>query len=420
MPRRQRRPRVVRRFPDQHIRTADLQRLAQQFAGMRIVVDDEQLEMSVHGQVDHGHDTGRGGGTSATDVHDLHDPGLRDSRALGRLLPGGVVMLDASQDCRYANPVACQLLGAADETALRDRWESIRTHLGLVDLGAIDPQAPLQKRVDLPQPIGTRPLRIEVHPLGQDVRAGYVLLLRDRGCLDRADRIHLMASEARASRHVLAGLVHEAKGPLNNFHLTLALLRSAIERIDPHALAEATLARWRRYLEVLRTEAVRLSDCVNDIHASSVSGNGGRETLDVGVLLRDVARVLRHDATMHEARLAIELPPEPARVAGDSRQLQLALLGFTVSVLDATPAGGVLTLRMHASDERTLQVRIAATPGTLPPHFATEMFRLACANESDYPAAIAGRLIIEAHGGDVTLDASGGAGIVVTLPALAH
>jgi signal transduction histidine kinase len=90
--------------------------------------------------------------------------------------------------------------------------------------------------------------------------------------------------------------------------LTVTLLISTIARMESSTVSEPTLTRWRHYLDVLKSETTRLSDCLNDIHALTERG--------------DAIRVLRHEATMRETAIELDVPPEPAWVTGDPHQLR--------------------------------------------------------------------------------------------------
>jgi signal transduction histidine kinase len=332
----------------------------------------------------------------------LHDSGLRDAGLLSRLLHAGILMLDGAHRCRYASAVACELLGAPDEAALRTGWDDIRVQLPLEEMAGItENDLPLLGRVDVQTAAGPRLLRVEVHAIPGE---GHLMLIRDRARLDDADRVLLSASEAHANRHALAGLVHEAKGPLNNFHLTLALLASALARTGGPAHADATRARWPRYLDVLQTETARLTRCLDDIGALAQPGDPGRVPVDLHAMTHDVMRLLRPEATIRDARIELDGHPSPVHVRGHPRQLQLALLGFTTTLLEATPPGGVISLRVHPAHANVgPRIHVEASPAAIPPALETELFRIGSAADSRYPAAIAGRMIIEAHGGDVSI-----------------
>jgi signal transduction histidine kinase len=104
--------------------------------------------------------------------------------------------------------------------------------------------------------------------------------------------------------------------------LTVTLLISTIARMESSTVSEPTLTRWRHYLDVLKSETTRLSDCLNDIHALTERGDAVRERIDLCAVLRDAIRVLRHEATMRETAIELDVPPEPAWVTGDPHQLR--------------------------------------------------------------------------------------------------
>jgi signal transduction histidine kinase len=230
------------------------------------------------------------------------------------------------------------------------------------------------------------------------------VLVRDRAHLLATDRALLLASEAQANRHVLTGLVHAAKGPLNNFNLTLALLSAGVARGDVLAATAEAAARRTRYIDVLQKEAARLASCIDEIHALTVRHEPTEEPIDLAATSVACARVLRHGATMREVNLELDVPEEPVMAIGDPQLVRLALLSFTICVLELTPPGGRVTWRvLRHGDTPAASIIITTSRPVIPRTLATALFRLSCTAESDYSGAIAARLIVEAQGGDVAL-----------------
>jgi signal transduction histidine kinase len=351
----------------------------------------------------------------------LHDSGLTDSRLLARLLQASVLVLDTHRGIGFASPGACELLGTASEAELRSRWTDIAAQLGVASWPPHLPDgAAYNARADLVTARGPRAIRFEVHNVERGHGTQRIILLRERDQLLPSDRALLLASEAQATRHALTGLVHAAKGPLNNFTLTLALLASGIERNGEGPLAASSRERWQRYLEVLRNETVRLAASLDEIHSLALPAPASRESIDIVAMLRDVARVLHHDAALREIDLEADAPATAVTVVGDPRLVKLALLVFTICVLDLTPAQARVTWRVTPPDarERMAVLAITTSQGSLPADLVTSLFRLTCTAESPYSAAIAGRLIVEAQGGDVSIqsDAPRKHGFVLRIP----
>jgi signal transduction histidine kinase len=248
-----------------------------------------------------------------------------------------------------------------------------------------------------------------------------VVLVRDRGHLLPSDRALLLAAQAVANRHVLTGLVHAAKGPLNNFNLTLALLAAGVARGDADNARPGAAAKRARYVEVLQNEAARLAACVDEIHMLTLVPDDARETIDLAALAQDCARVLRHGATMREVVLELDLPARTVNAVGDPALVRLALLSFAISLIELTARGGRVGWQL-TQERRGAPPKVAMTTSeaSLPRAFASGLFRLACTAESPFAAAIAARLVVEAQGGDVVVhDGSDTtAGILLALPAV--
>ncbi len=354
------------------------------------------------------------------DAQRMQDSGRSGERALAMLLPAGIIVLDEHANVDFASPLACELLGARDMDEVRDTWSGIGSQLGIAEwprelaAGAIH-----SGRADVATSAGPRAVRFEVHATAERARPR-IVLLRERGSLLPADRALLLASEAQASRHVLGGLVHAAKNPLNNFSLTLALLEAGVARMDASPPTSATRERWLRYLEIMRNEAARLTACIDAVDALAAPRPSSSEAIDACAMLRDVVHVLHHEATLREVRLEIDVPGAPVLVTGDPRLVRLALISFTIGLLGATPPDGRVAWRVASDgDASAASLSITATPSTLATAFATELFRVSRIAESANAIEIAARMIIEAQGGDVSVerDATGPIGLRLRMPA---
>lgn len=344
----------------------------------------------------------------------LHDPGLRLGAVLARLLPVGVLIVGPGDVCRYASPLARKAIGETEDAALISAWKRIADGVAADAWASVRAgDQPLQLLLDVPDETRRR-LRLEIHRID----SAYIVLVRDVRVDDTTDRTLFLASEALAHRRALSGLVHEAKGPLNNFQLTLTLLSAGLERLDTGGIAADVTARWRRHFDVLRAETVRLTERLGEIDALAHGVDAGWVPVDVSAALRDVMRLLRHEATMNELAIDVDAPSDALTIRGDPRALQLALLGLTACVADAAEPGGVIRLRAERRGNARVHMCIDATTATLPIDLHTTMFRIGCAIDSCDTNASAGRLIIEAHGGSIVLHEDSGVqrGFDIELP----
>jgi len=334
---------------------------------------------------------------------------------VARLSGRGVVVLDADNRCAYADPRACELLGAANMLDARGRWEALRATLRVDEPSAFaGHDQPLRRSVVVDDAGRRRSLRVELHALDD----GAVALLRDAVLGDDVDRLFIVAGEAHARRPALSGLAHRAKGPLNNFHLTLALLAATLARAHSGA-DDALLARWRRHVDVLQTETQRLTECVDDIAAHGMRRLVERVDVDVNAIAANALRVLRHETMLCEVVVAFDRAEGALRIVADAHELELALVGFVTSVLATTNAGATLRIAATLADAFA-RISITGSPATMPAALPNALFALSPADAAPYCAAVAGRIIVEAYEGDVALISPGsGWGFDIALP-VAH
>ena len=348
------------------------------------------------------------------DIEDsLQDSRLPDGRFFARFAASGVLVLDARDELRFASPAACALLGVENEGALRPRFPDIARQLRISgrDVSA----APHYGHADVQTDAGPRAIRFELHALAAAGAPMHVVFVRDRARLLGSDGLLLLASEAHANRHVLTGLVHAAKGPLNNFSLTIALLEAGLARARESSPTPDVLARFDRYAEVLRSESSRLAGCFDDIHALTLSSHGERDAVDLGALTRDCAAVLRHGATMREVALQVDAPDTPILGLAERVLLRRALVCTAISVIDCTAPQGRVAL--HAATDGAMAVlRVVSTQPALPASLAASVFQVACIAEAEHSAATAARVIVEAQGGEFSL-ANDAPGFELRVPA---
>jgi signal transduction histidine kinase len=406
------------------VRAAHLERLGQQRSRIRVVVDDQELEIRTRKRSHVDRPAFRNRSVAEVNARKpLQDSGPPDSRLLARLLQAGILVLGERDELRFASTAACDAFGVASEAELRAAWDDIAAQLAVADWPRdLQDGVAYHGRADVRMSAGVRCVRFETHALGHPGSAQRVVLVRDRGHLSPGDRTMLLASEAQANRHVLTGLVHAAKGPLNNFNLTLALLAAGLARAEALSIGPEMLARWTRYVDVLRNEAVRLAGSVDEIHALTLLHEPAPEAIDLCATLRGCAHVLRHDAAIREIDLELDAPESALYAMGDPQLVPLALLAFTICLLDATPSGGRVAWRLTDSEHmRALTIAITTSHLPLPAGLVDSLFRLSCVTDSAHSAAIAGRLIIEAQGGDVLVDNgdTGTPGFRIRIPARA-
>lgn len=329
---------------------------------------------------------------------------FREFRALAGLSRFGVALLDARFRLRCASMSTWKLLDYADENALKRHWHELLPHLQLA-ASEKESDAPVQRKVDVPTSGGARPLRIEVHPLRQASRPGYLLLLKNRAELGAEEPL-LMASHAVSHSYLASAVLHDANAPLNNLKLTLSLFETSLERQLPAApFDQDTVERWQRYLSVLQKETNRLAALLQELRGMSQLLPSSYGPFDMCDLLNEVGRLMRHEATTRQIGFETIVPAQPMTLGGDRGRIRLALLNLVIHLLETTAGDGKISLVLEESrpNDGAVKLRVSSSSGVFAPEIAREFYRLEFASKAGQVGLYAARLIIEAHGGDVEL-----------------
>lgn len=335
--------------------------------------------------------------------------------ALSLLVDVGVLLVSPDGRLAHANPRASELLGCADADQLQLRWPELRPLLEPA-LRLADERA-TQSDVEVPTPKGPRALRCLAYPLAQEEQRIYLVLLRDRAVLDALETDLLLASQLRALSRVYRAVTHDLKAPLNAMALNLDRLQSALRRGE----GEAEAAKTEQYVGVLREEMGRLDRSLEILLAETTPAGGGRQEFDARAMVREIERLLEPQARLQHVTFETHLPEVAVRIAGQRDRLKQAILNVALNALDAMPEGGALEMRLEARPEEA-EVLVADTgpgiaeevlPRIFDAHFSTKTTGTGI-------GLYLTRSIVEAHGGEVTVESAPGQGSTfrLRLPAL--
>jgi len=221
---------------------------------------------------------------------------------------------------------------------------------------------------------------------------------------------------AHASQHrFVADASHELRTPL-------AALRAEIEIA---LRRERSPADYQRTLDSNRHELERLSSLVENLLALAAldasKPQSAKLPVDLPLVCRDVAEQLSPLAAAQNVRLQLELA-EGAIVPGDVFGLERAVRNLVENAIRHTPAGEQIIIRVaRDSSEVTVQVidtGVGITPEHLP-HLFERFYRVDSARTRTHGGAGLGlsivKAIIEAHGGNVSVESKLGAGSTFTL-----
>ncbi len=325
--------------------------------------------------------------------------------ALSLLVDVGVLLVSPEGGLDHANPQACELLGCTDEAELEERWPELRPHLEPALRLAEERAA--QSDLEVPTGKGSKALRCLAYPMAQEHRRVYLVLLRDRMVLDAIETDLLLASQLRALSRVYRAVTHDLKAPLNAMALNLDRLQSALRRGDG---AEAT-AKVEQYVDVLREEMRRLDRSLELLLAETTPAGSGRQQFDARAMVEEIEHLLEPQARQQKVALEAHVPSVAVLIAGQRDRLKQAILNVAINALDAMSEGGALELRLDARPDEA-EVLIADTGPGIPEEVRSRIFDVHFTTKTTGTGIglYLARTIVEAHGGEISVDSEPGQG----------
>jgi C4-dicarboxylate-specific signal transduction histidine kinase len=357
------------------------------------------------------------------------------SRAVLASVPGDVAVLDATGRL----------------VATNDSWDAAAASLNPIVKGAsgtllLDattladgPRARLATAIEAvlrdgrPQPVwefsweepaGRRWGEVRVQPLRrpaggavlthQDVTVQMRVEAETRHHLDEVAHVHTVSGVGALA----AAVAHELNQPLT------AVLSNAHAARRILAGASPCIADLREILDDIIEQDKRAGEIIHRVRGLLSHGQVDPLPVDLNVLVRDVIRLLNHEAALGGVTIASSLDPDLPCVRGDRLQLQHVVLTLLLNAIHAAASRATtLSSVTIATGQCGTAVRLVVTdsgPGlrrASPSHLLDP-----CCNTR--PDGIGGglflsRSIVEVHGGGLSARnrAAGGAEFVVTLPA---
>jgi signal transduction histidine kinase len=231
--------------------------------------------------------------------------------------------------------------------------------------------------------------------------------------LDNARLFAAVQADVRCREQALAAVSHEMRGPLQ----VISIASGALLRAWP---ADASLAPERRQIAVIADSAERMRRLTTDLMDLSRADAGqfpvSPEPVRVGVLLHSAMEVYRPITEQKGITLAVSSVPALTAMIDEQRVHQV-FANLIANAVRYTPAGGTITLSAQAEEG---QVRFSVTdsgagisPENLPRVFERFWSGGKCRGCAGLGLAIS-RAIVQAHGGEMTVDSKPGQGATFT------
>lgn len=320
----------------------------------------------------------------------------RLANRLGRLLellPGAVIVTGEDGMVREANPAAHEFLG---EPLIGQRWPEVAMRFVSGPAGAGE------VRLD-----DGRRLNVSVRSLGSE--PGDILLLQDvtdtRTLQEQLDHHRRLA----AMGEMVAGLAHQIRTPLSSVLLYLA-------HLEPRRIEEE---QRLRVVGKIRAQVQHLERMVNDMLQFARGGANNLTPLTLGAIVDEFREMVNLPLAEHGGTLAIDWEAGLADrcCMGQREGLVGALLNLASNAMQSADRGVHLDLRIwQPRGEHVAMTMRDSGPG-VPQAIADRIFEpfYTTHHQGTGLGLAVVRAIMEAHGGEVTLDRSGQPGGAFTL-----
>jgi signal transduction histidine kinase len=207
-----------------------------------------------------------------------------------------------------------------------------------------------------------------------------------------------------------AGVAHEVRNPLNSVRINLSILEEELRELVPDRQAHAFTV-----LAKIAGEIKRLDDFVSEFLRFARPPRLNVERLALRPLLADLAAFMAPEFSKKGVALDLDLAgPETAWV--DGFQLKQAVLNLVLNALQATSAGGRVTVRT-AEDPRGLVVAVTDDGQGMDDETREKAFAPFFTTREDGTGlglSLVQR-IAEQHGGAVEIESAAGRGTTVTM-----
>jgi signal transduction histidine kinase len=224
----------------------------------------------------------------------------------------------------------------------------------------------------------------------------------------------------RAKSEFLANMSHEMRTPLNAIIGFSELLKE--EQFGP--IGEA---KYRDYAADIHASGRHLLDLINDLLDLAKVESGADavddDTVDVGELVANTARMVRQRAELGNLRLAVEVEEGSPGLCADPRKLKQILVNLLSNAIKFTRSGGQVTLRVWSRQDSGYVFQVTDTGiGIASRDIAKALSKFgqvqrgsAHRHEGTGLGLPLAKALAEQHGGSLDLQSKVGSGTTVTV-----
>ena len=337
-----------------------------------------------------------------------------------------LAILDRNGVVVRANLVFSRVLGRTIHETLR---QPVRELLGAVKEGedpilqsVADGQA---RSAEVTYERPAAPHQVDLSPLYDDDRslAGFVLLLKDLSNQKEQQEQLLQAARLADVGQLAAGVAHEINTPLASIALRAESLLRSVR--DPAFPTLPALQNFGRYLETIEAESYRCKKIIRALLEFSSRSRPEKKAVQLNGLVERASDLVEHQLRLKQVSLQRQVDSELSLVSADEGQLRQVLVALLMNALDATSAGGQISVGTGRTEDGSVVLTVEDDGRGIPrdvqdkifnPFFTTKPF----GQGTGLGLSIC-HGIVTAHGGAIRVESEEGRGtcVRITLPALA-
>ena len=208
------------------------------------------------------------------------------------------------------------------------------------------------------------------------------------------------------------GLQHEIKNPLSALSLHVQLLDEAL-------MGQTTSEDVNEMLGVIHTEIIRLTAVLEGFRDYASMSEPGRTDVDLGTLIKKLARFIRPQAEQQHVKVEVNLAEENLpTIKADSVHMDQVLLNLALNALQAMPEGGILSIGLQQEGE-WLRIKVSDSGKGIPAEYRDRIFDpyFTTRNDGTGMGLALCEKIVRQHDGTIDLKTgAGGTAFSVLLP----
>jgi PAS domain S-box-containing protein len=205
-----------------------------------------------------------------------------------------------------------------------------------------------------------------------------------------------------------AGIAHEINNPLTTILTSAMLIQEDLDKKDPMYDELATISK----------EALRCRKIVQSLLDFARQTSPMKKEYDLNDIITETVFLTQKQAQFNDVSLKTELSKDLPRALVDKDQIQQTLINLILNAIEATAAGGNVTLTSHYSpSSKMIAIKVADTGCGIPKENLDKIFDpffTTRENGTGLGLSIT-HSIIEQHGGSIEVDSVPGKGTAFTI-----